>query len=67
MCYGNQFIGGTYHILEEEMMLSLTSLEAPLNERGYKRMKELFALWYGKKDRGSRKGHTEQFEKRNRI
>ena len=50
MCYGNQFIGGTYPILEEEMMmLSLTSLEAPLTERGYERMKELFALWYGKK------------------
>lgn len=31
------------------MMLSLTSLEAPLTERGYERMKELFALWYGKK------------------
>ncbi|HIT87123.1 MAG TPA: hypothetical protein IAB62_05095 [Candidatus Coprocola pullicola] len=48
--YGNQFVGSTYHIPEEElMMLSLTSLEAPLTERGYKRMEELFALWYGKK------------------
>lgn len=44
--YG-RFREGPYHVPEEELLLwSRASLEAPLNEYGYKRYMELFARFF---------------------
>ena len=47
-CYG-KFEEGPYHVREEEMILwSRASLEAPLNEDGYKRYAWLFSQFFPK-------------------
>lgn len=43
------FREGPYHVHEEEMILwSKTSLEAPLNEHGYKRYMKVFSMFFPK-------------------
>lgn len=49
---GNQFQPGSYFVPEEELICwSETSLRAPLNEYGYKRYEELFALVFPEKSK----------------